>query len=585
MRLRAAGYPDQMIAANLSFQPAPNPCDSTKSASHIVTGDFVPTSDFIPYYGYPYWPMSVTATITPISYPGLSARFRGLTPGVKYKVTVGTSGTYSDETDLRSFTTDSFGQGTTHGTWNSSSYLPSQYDLFRLRHYDETGGTLAVAARSDAKYLPTGEPAGESCYQSGRFSEEKNYPTMCAPGFGVRGVTCADDYCDDKVLTCCQFSNSPRVAIDWFGPFASEEDGPHEGTGTGTFSLPSTSYLVTQEADQAMYKDKIMSGMECSGSYCDNIRAWYTSTNEITGFTEEQWTAWGSEEKGFIGCPLGKFAIGIDCSGSYCDSIRLKCGKPNTHFESSETADERVERLAEKFRPFLIFDQNAAGNYYPSDPVAYYDDVLNGNEEPDSTQSFLDQNTPVYYEYQKSGDDEFIMYWYFYDKQHNCDCCSGEHWADWERILVKITGGMLAKTKLFQHSGHYTRKAGYANELDQTHPSAYIGKKSHGAYHDTGGSGTCLYFEDYRNPDASNPEIFFSTNLKRLPARGNSGNWPWFDSDWVWTNPSIEWNPNGGAEVKGPYRLNELFSNFEVCLDDGCGDAWFNDGNMGSGLF
>lgn len=33
-----------------------------------------------------------------------------------------------------------------------------------------------------------------------------------------------------------------------------------------------------------------------------------------------------------------------------------------------------------------------------------------------------------------------------------------------------------------------------------SHPVIYVGKTSHGSYHRSGGSGACLYWEDWPNP-------------------------------------------------------------------------------------
>ena len=51
-----------------------------------------------------------------------------------------------------------------------------------------------------------------------------------------------------------------------------------------------------------------------------------------------------------------------------------------------------------------------------------------------------------------------------------------------------------------QKKGWYTRIPAHYETFNVTHPVAYVGKSNHGAYHDDGGTGTCCYYEDFRNP-------------------------------------------------------------------------------------
>lgn len=51
-----------------------------------------------------------------------------------------------------------------------------------------------------------------------------------------------------------------------------------------------------------------------------------------------------------------------------------------------------------------------------------------------------------------------------------------------------------------QKEGWYTRIAGNYEVHDESHPVAYVGRAGHGFYHDSGGSNTCCYYEDTRNP-------------------------------------------------------------------------------------
>lgn len=97
---------------------------------------------------------------------------------------------------------------------------------------------------------------------------------------------------------------------------------------------------------------------------------------------------------------------------------------------------------------------------------------------------------------------EYIQYWFFYSYQPPCCITLGAHNGDWERIGVKIVNDELIEVMFFQHGGWYVKKKENI-EMITTHPKVYVGKNSHGSYHDTGGEigcFGCLYFGDYRKP-------------------------------------------------------------------------------------
>lgn len=59
-----------------------------------------------------------------------------------------------------------------------------------------------------------------------------------------------------------------------------------------------------------------------------------------------------------------------------------------------------------------------------------------------------------------------------------------------------------------QKKGWYTRIPGHYETFNVTHPVAYVGKSNHGTYHDDGGTGTCCYYEDFRNPGEVLQKVF-----------------------------------------------------------------------------
>ena len=66
----------------------------------------------------------------------------------------------------------------------------------------------------------------------------------------------------------------------------------------------------------------MVDGVECEGSFCDNIRL----RCRETGFSRQSfaWGDWFSEE-GLNGWLCGGFMSGIDCDDDFCDNIRMKC--------------------------------------------------------------------------------------------------------------------------------------------------------------------------------------------------------------------------------------------------------------------
>lgn len=93
-------------------------------------------------------------------------------------------------------------------------------------------------------------------------------------------------------------------AISTWTPYVSEE-------GSGTVSCNS-GYAVR--------------GLQCSGSYCDNMRLYCSNTGYPSMNTADYyWTEFASEEQGSVFCDYGYVMTGIECDGSYCDNVSLKC--------------------------------------------------------------------------------------------------------------------------------------------------------------------------------------------------------------------------------------------------------------------
>jgi hypothetical protein len=68
----------------------------------------------------------------------------------------------------------------------------------------------------------------------------------------------------------------------------------------------------------------LVSGVQCTGSNCDNIRFLCTPTAGVRGTS--YWTSYFSEEgTNWRYCNAGSWVTGIACNGDDCDNISLQC--------------------------------------------------------------------------------------------------------------------------------------------------------------------------------------------------------------------------------------------------------------------
>lgn len=68
----------------------------------------------------------------------------------------------------------------------------------------------------------------------------------------------------------------------------------------------------------------VVVGFRCSGRYCDNLKPILRDHAAEPG----TWTSYFSEEQGLGQCAKGSYAAGIRCSGRYCDNVSLYCQDP-----------------------------------------------------------------------------------------------------------------------------------------------------------------------------------------------------------------------------------------------------------------
>jgi len=230
-----------------------------------------------------------------------------------------------------------------------------------------------------------------------------------------------------------------------------------------------------------------------------------------------------------------------------------------------DTMTAYIQGVAERFAPVLRFDseQGDKNKCFPGDAGEYYEARKEGITSRicnTSYASIVNGDVPIYYQYKRcSPEIEYVMYWFFYGWQDSCSPGEGAHNADWERVCVKIVNQRLDRVMFFQHEGQYARVNGGYEVYEGNHPMAYVGKNNHGSYHDDGGSGTCCYYEDFRNPGSSNQHMRTWLNLVRLLLDKSAPEWMRYDGVTYWDG------------LKGPLHRDQ---DNDLCHLQGCRGAW-----------
>ncbi|HOD16626.1 MAG TPA: hypothetical protein PKI31_18040 [Spirochaetota bacterium] len=326
---------------------------------------------------------------------------------------------------------------------------------------------------------------------------------QCDSSFLTGGFKCKGRYCDDVNLLCR--GSGFNQTSSWWTDYFSEE-------GTNWRVCDSNAFVT---------------GIRCTGKYCDNVSLRCSQLDNGGVRQNCYWTSDLSEEDGgtFV-APESMFVAGARCSGRYCDNMQFYlCRADSGALPTDFTA------LAQQFAPRLRFDQEFGtgsgeqSKCFPGDPGTYYEQRALGVEPVElcnkSYASIANNQVPVYYMAKQAGTNTVVIrYWYFYAWQSTCFTSFGSHSADWESMAVLIVDGQLRRVAFYQHGGWYSRNTGSFETVGGTHPVAYVGKNAHGSYHDSGGSGGCLYFEDFRNPGGNDYHMDTWNNMVLL-ARGS----------------------------------------------------------------
>lgn len=137
----------------------------------------------------------------------------------------------------------------------------------------------------------------------GPFSEE-DPPATCKNGYALKGLVCSGSNCDNKTLICERYYN--RV------------DGSAKHRWSRWFS--------EESPNSESSKSDFVSGVGCSGRYCDNIRLRLFRSSVLENSESCHWSERFSEERpNQMMCNAGEFVAGLRCTGGYCDNISLYC--------------------------------------------------------------------------------------------------------------------------------------------------------------------------------------------------------------------------------------------------------------------
>lgn len=373
----------------------------------------------------------------------------------------------------------------------------------------------------------------------------------CPGGSLANGARCRGRYCDDVALSC----------------------------GSGGFQHGNTwwtdSFTDGDNNERVCAGNGLVTGLSCSGRYCDNVSLRCTEPVGVTRGGNCYWSAWLSEEDGgTFEFPKGKYMAGARCDGRYCDNMSFYLCDLNGGAEPPPPPLD-TQALAAKYAPRLRFDQqfgtaeNRDSKCFPGDPATYFQSRRQGADSislcNQDYSTIENAAVPTHYSIESCGTNVVVIrYWFFYAWQSSCVTIPlvgkfGHHAADWESVAVKIVDGQLSRVAFYQHGGWYTRERGNFELADGTHPVSYVGKNAHGDFHDSGGKGGCMYWDDFRNPGDADMHMDTWRNLAPLHRDASAPEWMNCSGDGCFDG------------IGHPLEQNGNLCGFGGCNKDGCG--------------
>ncbi|WP_438017768.1 RICIN domain-containing protein [Sorangium sp. So ce315] len=273
-----------------------------------------------------------------------------------------------------------------------------------------------------------------------------------------------------------------------------------------------------------------------------------SGASTANGAAAVQWDCHGGANQRFELISQGGAYHGLRArhSGKCLDleGASMANGAPIIQWDCHGGANQRFRlndpylELAQAFAPRLRFD--SAASDYPMSAQTFWDNGRTGENTEYGT--IVRNEVPTYYQVIKCGNQVRIMYWWFYGHQDTCDGVSGAHDGDWERVMVTLAENdrSIAAVTYWIHGDAYTRlraRGGVDNIEDGPHVVVHVGKTSHASYHEQGGSGSCLPWEDFHNDGSQH-----LNSWNRLVSLDQDAE-PWMAADrqgnfaWGWDNP------------------------------------------------
>jgi hypothetical protein len=85
-------------------------------------------------------------------------------------------------------------------------------------------------------------------------------------------------------------------------------------------------YYTSEEYNSIVCENGLVQGMQCNGSYCDNVKLNCDNFSGDLQATGHRWTEYFSEDgNNSRSCEENEFVTAIQCRGHYCDDVRLRC--------------------------------------------------------------------------------------------------------------------------------------------------------------------------------------------------------------------------------------------------------------------
>ena len=171
--------------------------------------------------------------------------------------------------------------------------------------FPEPGEEHVGDAERPLSFVSPGDPQAFSFLAP--HSEETPGTSECPVGQVVTGFACTGSYCDNVQIECHDYGGSVPAASNAFSGWF--EVGSSPGFASG---VPNKQFHICGANEK-------MTGIDCRGSYCDDIRIECSPTTGL-GTGRCRWTGEYSEEHSSYLAPIGQAIQGVYCSGQHCDN-------------------------------------------------------------------------------------------------------------------------------------------------------------------------------------------------------------------------------------------------------------------------